>query len=221
MARSLRQRLFLPSGVSLVLSLICLCQPLPASANSVAVIGAGVHGLLAALELKLRGWEVTVYEKEDVILPIIPSIKLNGINYEYYSQAIFSPATFEGTGPNPSLARFAERYSQALPQPFAASGRSLYYDTTLRHVPYPPVLDPYFASPIGPEALAEQLAEAVVLLQGVGTNASIPADVVEAGIADYNETIVQWAQRTDLTAFADLAQTWWYAVRIPSDSYWA
>ena len=72
--------------------------------------------------------------------------------------------------------------------------------------------------PNGPEALAEQLAEAVNLLREIGTNASTPADVVEAGIADYNETILQWAQRTELTAFAELSQVWWYSVRTPSDS---
>lgn len=127
MSRRTIQTLFLPYGVSLILGLLCLCRPLPSSGKSVAVIGAGVHGLLAALELKLRGWDITVYEKAGEILPIIPSINLNGINYEYYSQAIFSPATFEGTGPNPSLARFAQHYGQGLPQPFAASGRLLYW----------------------------------------------------------------------------------------------
>lgn len=49
------------------------------------------------------------------------------------------------------------------------------------------------------------------MLREIGTNASTPADVVEAGIADYNETILQWAQRTELTAFAELSQVWWYS----------
>ena len=64
--------------VSLLLGLSCICRLGLCSGQTAAVTGAGVHGLLAGLELKQRGWAVDVYEKEPDILPVVPSITLNG-----------------------------------------------------------------------------------------------------------------------------------------------
>ena len=197
--------------------LLCLaaCKTLVCSAQSAAVVGVGVHGLLAAIELKQRGWNVTIFEKEADILPVVPSINLNGINYEYYSQAIYSPATYEGIGSNPALVRFATAYNQSLPQPWEASGihNTLYYDTVTGPVPFPPVWAPVLESPQGGMAVAQQLAEAVALLREVGTNASVPADLIDSGVAEANESVLQWAQRNDLPAYAGITEVWWNAVR--------
>ncbi len=55
---------------------------------NIAVVGAGPHGLIAALELTQLGHSVTVFEKETVELPIIQSLELNSVVYEYLGQAL-------------------------------------------------------------------------------------------------------------------------------------
>lgn len=200
-----------------LICLICwLCaylyQPAECAQPHIAVIGAGVHGLLAASEVKLRGWDVTVFEKEADILPVIPTLSLNGINYEYYSQAIYSSATFQHNGPNPSLNAFASRFNQTLvPWTASAIQHTLYYDTVKGPLPYPVVWESFFASPAGRQELVMQLAEAINLLNEVGTNASIPADLIDSGLVNGSESILQWAQQVDLPAYSDVAQVWWYA----------
>ena len=57
-------------------------------------------------------------------------------------------------------------------------------------------------------AVAQQLAEALALLREVGTNASIPADLIDSGVAEANESTLQWAQRNDLPAYAGITEVW-------------
>ena len=48
------------------------------SKPKVAILGSGVAGLVAALELAARGWPVTIYERADRIGGKIRSEKING-----------------------------------------------------------------------------------------------------------------------------------------------
>ena len=194
---------------------VVVCSSVVRSQQHIAVVGAGVHGLLAAIEVKQRGWDVTVFEKESEILPIIPTLDLNGVNYEYYSQSIYSSATFEKSAPNPALLTFASKYNQTL-MPWTASAmqHTLYYDTVRGPAPYPAVWEPYFTSVSGVQELVQDLAEAIALLRDVGTNSSVPADLVEAGLAEYNASILDWAQQVQLPAYSSATEVWWYAVGI-------
>lgn len=151
-----------------------------------------------------------MFERANTVLPIIPSIELNGINYEYYNHAIFSSATFEKSGSNPALVQFASKYQQEL-LPWAPASNQLYYDTASGQQPYPAVWATFFESQAGKIELAQQLAEALELLN-LGTNVTTPADFIEAGITYPNETFVQWADRVDLPAYSGISDTWWYAV---------
>lgn len=202
--------------IRVISSIFCLgllvCRPVTGQ-QRVAVIGAGVHGLLAAIECKQRGWNVTVYEKEPDLLPIIPSININGINYEYYSQTIYSSATYEKQAPNPALLKFASTYNQTIgPWTASAAEHTLYYDTDGGPAPYPSVWAHYFTSESGVLDLVQQLAEAVTILREVGTNASVPTDLIEVGIVASNQSIVQWEQQVGLPAYSTGTEVWWYAV---------
>lgn len=156
---------------------------------------------------------MTVYEKESDLLPIIPSININGINYEYYSQTIYSSATYEKSAPNPALLKFATIYNQTFgPWTASAAEHTLYYDTVGGPTPYPSVWSQYFTSSSGVQDLVQQLAEGIGILREVGTNITVPADLIEAGIVNFNQSIVQWQQQVDLPAYSSGTEVWWYAV---------
>ena len=46
---------------------------------SAAVVGAGEHGLIAAVELQNRGFNVTVFEKSGTAVPILNTVQLDHI----------------------------------------------------------------------------------------------------------------------------------------------
>ena len=192
---------------ALCLLVLQACHLVRGAAPSAAVVGAGVNGLLAAIELKHRGWNVTVFEKATIVLPIIPTINLNGINYEYYNQAIFSSATFVNSGPDPALLDFANKYQQVL-LPWTPSGSQLYYDTVTGPQPYPAVWAPFFETASGETELAQQLAEALDLINSLGANLTTQQTLLYP-----DETILEWSDGGDLPAYSGIAETWWYAVR--------
>ena len=49
-------------------------------------------------------------------------------------------------------------------------------------------------------------SRAINLLKEVGTNASVPADLIDSGLVNGNESILQWAQQVVLPAYSDVAQ---------------
>ena len=90
------------AGYSVMVAVIFLAISAQAGSDtSVAVVGAGPHGLVAALELKQLGYNVTVFERETVILPIVESLQIDSIVYEYLGQALLPAANTNGSGHHP------------------------------------------------------------------------------------------------------------------------
>jgi protoporphyrinogen oxidase len=59
----------------------------------VAVVGAGIMGLTAALELLKEGYNVTIFEKDDRVGGMSASFDFNGLTIERYYHFICKPDT--------------------------------------------------------------------------------------------------------------------------------
>lgn len=120
--------------VPVVLFLLrCTC-----CAPTAAVIGAGEHGILAAVELQNRGYDVTVFEKEASAIPIANTVQLDGI-YDYLSAAVLPSGNLNGSGTIKSLATLAFKYNQSLdflPAGLVSNFRS--FDSVEGVTVYPP-----------------------------------------------------------------------------------
>lgn len=75
----------------LVCCLLLCAQSL--AQNSFAIIGGGVQGVLAAVELSRQGKSVTLFEKSAAVLSTDPVIELDGILYDWLSLAALPAAT--------------------------------------------------------------------------------------------------------------------------------
>ena len=98
----------------LVLSALLYFNIAPCVALSAAVVGAGEQGIVAAVELQRRGYNVTVVEKQDSIVPVLNSVNISQQIYDYLSVTLLPAATFNGSGTLRSLQDFAARYNQAV-----------------------------------------------------------------------------------------------------------
>lgn len=70
---------------------------IPAASRSVAILGAGPMGLIAAYELLKRGWKVDIYERDERIGGMTASTTIDGLKIERYYHFICKPdaTTFE------------------------------------------------------------------------------------------------------------------------------
>lgn len=184
----------------LLFGLLSVCAALESNA-SVAIVGAGPHGLVAALKLKQLGFNVTVFEKEQMILPIIESPVINGVVYDYLSQALLPAASTNGSGPPSVLLNFAERYGQPL-EPLLTASTS--FDSVAGVNPIPSTWLPFLADPSGPTALLQQLAAGYAVLRELDDFRLSPSGALESGIVLPNQTFAEWADDLSLPAFTDL-----------------
>ncbi|KAK9834548.1 hypothetical protein WJX74_004294 [Apatococcus lobatus] len=176
---------------------------LPGRLPHVAVIGAGPQGVVAALELGARGCNVTLFEKETIILPIVETIQLDGFVYEYLSQLLIGGATFSGFGPPEVVSAFASKYGQPL-EPLPASNVSLYFGSGPGLTTVPSFWLPLLATPDGRQTLVQQLAAGVAILQQLDAAEPTPAGVLQLGIvASPSQSFTDWAAQTKLPAFTD------------------
>ena len=179
----------------------------PGPAPSVAVVGAGAQGVVAALELNDRGFNVTLFDKAPIILPIVDSIELHGFVYEYLSQLLLGGATTQGFGPPATVVALARRYQQPL-EPFPASANPLFYDSSTGLNSLPSFWLPYLATPAGQQNLLQQLAAGFAILQQLDAVNPTPAGVLGLGIvASANQTFGDWAAQAKLPAFTGLLES--------------
>lgn len=121
----------LQSSLSILVS-CSLTISAAAAARTAAVVGAGEHGLIAAVELQNRGYDVTVFEKSGVAVPILNSVKLDDI-YDYLQVAAYPYVNSSNKGSSvPSLAAFASKYHQQM--------ELLPASTALNHIAFDSVL---------------------------------------------------------------------------------
>ncbi len=191
-------------GLLLLFSLLTLTAASNLASN-IAVIGAGPHGLVAALELKQLGYNVTVFEKETVQLPIIESLRIGSVVYEYLSQAVLPAENPDGSGPPAVLSSFAQKYGQPL-EPLPAAEFTLSFDSVAGVNPVPSSWLPFLVDPADQQELLQELAAgyAVLLeLEGFQPN---PTGVLESGVATPNQTFADWAKDLALPAFTDVIE---------------
>ena len=186
---------------------ICMvgCTPSVASWN-IAVVGAGAHGLIAALELSDLGHNVTLFEKDTGTIPIVQSLQLNNDVYDYLSQLLLPGATSAGFGPPASLAQFTSRYSQPL-EPLQLSRNPVFFDNSTGITPVPSFWRPYLASQQGQASLLQQLAAGVAILNRINQGEPTPEGVVALGICETQETYEEWAASVNLPAFTSFVET--------------
>ena len=111
-------------------------------APSAAVVGAGEHGLIAAVELQNRGFDVSIFEQNGTAVPILNTVQLDHI-YDYLSVGVYPSETFNGSGTVPSLAAFAAKYHQQLELlPGSRGPRCVYFDSTQGTTSVPPFARP-------------------------------------------------------------------------------
>lgn len=201
-------RLFLGAlAASLSLSSTHYAAAVPGPAPSVAVVGAGAQGLIAALDLSDRGFDVTLFERETTILPIVESTDLNGFVYEYLSQLLLGGATANGFGPPASVVALALRYQQPL-EPLPASANPLFYDSLSGLNALPSFWLPYLATPDGQQSLLQQLAAGFIIFQQIGTVNPTPAGILQLGIVtSANQTFGEWSAQVKLPAFTDFVES--------------
>ena len=175
-----------------------------AAKHTVAIVGAGVSGLTAAVNLQQRGWNVTVFERANQLLPIVQTVTINDIVYDYLSQALL-PVPVNGEPSSTALGQLAERYQQPF-EPFELTANTVSFDTITGVSPVPPPFQPFFTSAEGQEDLLEQLAEGWRLIQRLGKYQPTPEGAVEAGLVEPNQTYAEWALQANLTAFTGISE---------------
>ncbi|KAK9785509.1 hypothetical protein WJX73_009716 [Symbiochloris irregularis] len=129
-----------------------------AKAEDVAIIGAGVAGITAALAVQDLGHKVTIFEREPDILSLIKTVELNGTVYDYLSVAL-CPFPEDTASGNTALGQLAERFGHAY-EPSLASENLLYFDSvsgadSITRIP--PPLAPFLGSTTGQQELLQQL----------------------------------------------------------------
>lgn len=175
------------------------------SDTTVAVVGAGPHGLVAALELTQLGYNVTVFERETVILPIVESLQIDSVVYEYLGQALLPAANTDGSGPPPALLDFAEKYGQPL-EPLPAAVTTLSFDSIAGVNSVPSSWLPLLATAADQLELLQELAAGYAVLLDLESFPPSPSGVLESGIAEANQTFADWANNLALPAFTDFIQ---------------
>ncbi len=190
-----------------VLVLFSLLTFVHAAGNSanIAVVGAGPHGLIAALELAQLGHSVTVFEKETVVLPIIQSLELNSVVYEYLGQALLPAANSHGSGPPAALLSFAEKYGQPL-EPLPAAITTLSFDSVVGVNPVPSSWLPFLADAADQLELLQELAAGYAVLLELESFPPNPSGVLDSGVAASNQTFADWAKEISLPAFTDFIE---------------
>lgn len=110
---------------STFIALLCIVLIGAATAKpSAAVVGAGEHGLIAAVELQKRGYDVTVFEKGSTAVPILNAVALDHI-YDYLQVAAYPYVNSSNSGSSvSSLAAFAAKYKQRMELLPASTARS-------------------------------------------------------------------------------------------------
>ncbi len=184
---------------------VCLAALPCIAAVNVAVIGAGAHGLIAALVLSDRGNHVTVFEKETTILPIVQSLQLKEANYDYLSQLLLPGATPNGFGPPAPLAEFASRYDQPL-LPLPLSRNPVFFDTAAGITVVPAFWQSYLASQQGQTSLLQQLAAGVAIFARIDQGEPTPEGILALGICEAQQTYGEWAAAADLPAFTNFVE---------------
>ncbi len=192
------------SKVAVLCSLLTFVHAAGNTAN-IAVVGAGPHGLIAALELTQLGHGVTVFEKETIELPIIQSLELNSVVYEYLGQALLPAANSHGSGPPAALLNFAEKYGQPL-EPLPAAITTLSFDSVAGVNPVPSSWLPFLTDAADQLELLQELAAGYAVLLELESFQPNPSGVVDSGVAFSNQTFADWAQEISLPAFTDLIE---------------
>lgn len=152
------------------------------SPQTAAVIGAGEHGLIAAVELQSRGYNTTVFESESSVVPIFNSVKLGEVYYDYLSIGLMPSGHFHGSETTPVLAKFAAAYNhfaEAFPAALTRNFLSLDSVTGTLQVPS------FWASQLGklltllcPQVHAHLPSQLALLLPASQTSCSQEREVV-------------------------------------------
>lgn len=192
-------------AVIAVLVSLCALATAAGSNETFAVVGAGPHGLTAALELKQRGHNVTVFERGKVQLPIIDSIQIGSIVYEYFSQTLLPSATSDGSGSPAVLSQFAQQYRQPL-NPLPSAETTLSFDSVAGVNPVPSSWLPFLVDTLDQVELLEELAAGYAILRELDSYPPTPDGVLESGIASANQTFATWAQGFAMPAFTDFLE---------------
>ncbi len=73
--------------------------------NKIAVVGSGIGGLTTAIQLQNKGYDVTIYEKNDKVGGKMNQLKIDGFKFDMGPTIVMMPdiyrQTFVDNGVNP------------------------------------------------------------------------------------------------------------------------
>ena len=171
-----------------------------AAGDRLAVVGAGFAGLTAAVSLQQLGHNVTIFEREDRVVPILRSVMLDGTTYDYLSVALLPLEQVQG---GKFMSALAAKYKQPY-QPQPASANSISFDNATGPSPVPVLVQPYLTSEQGKQRLVSEVARGFAISQGLDMLPPSPLSAVAAGSTSIDETWAQWAAAHSNSSLYDI-----------------